>query len=170
MLSENGGESLECECVGERMSNGEAGGYYTQVNRERSGGLKTGWLPEELYPGILQSVCFPKANAFPVTFTAYETFKLVLMIVSLHVSWGFLTDHALPPSRSSLIISPGLGGLTLLTAPVSRGCFWTAGDFQGLQETEAKVLIPIFTSLIYIDFFFEHLLILGPELEVVKKE
>lgn len=45
------------------------------------------------------------------------------------------------------------GGLTVLTAPVSRGCFWTAGDFYGLQETEAKVLIPIFTSLIYVDFF-----------------
>lgn len=89
MLSENGGESLECECVEERMSNGEAGGSYTQVNRERLGGLKTGWLPEELSPGSLKNVCFPKANAFPVTFTAYETFKLVIMMVSLHVSGGF---------------------------------------------------------------------------------
>ena len=94
---------------GERMSNREAGGSYTQVNRERSGGLKTGWLPEELYPGSLQNVCFPKANAFPVSFTACKTFKLIIMMVSPHVSWGFLTDHALPPSRSSFIISPGLG-------------------------------------------------------------
>lgn len=43
----------------------------------------------------------------------------------------------------------------MLTASVSR-VVWTAGDFSGLQEAEASgvaVLIPIFTSLIYVDFF-----------------
>ena len=129
------------------MSNREAWGSYTQVNRERSRGLKTGWLPEELYPGSLQNVCFPKANAFPVSFTACKTFKLIIMMVSPHVSWGFLTDHALPPSRSSFIISPGLGRVDCAS---KQGLF---RDFYGLQETEAKVLIPIFTSLIYVDFF-----------------
>lgn len=122
---------------GERMSNREAGGFYTQVNRERSGGLKTGWLPEELYPGSLQNVCFPKANMFPVTFTAYKTFKLIIMMASPHVSWGFLTDHALPPSdllSSSLQVWEGL---TVLTAPVSRvvsGLLGTSPAFKRLRQ------------------------------------
>lgn len=55
--------------------------------------------------------------------------------------------------RSSFILSPGLGRAGCADCASKQGCFWTAGDFSGLQEAEAKVLIPIFTSLIYVDFF-----------------
>lgn len=72
MLSEDGGESSECEVWGERMSNREAGGFYTFKLIEKGQRFETGWLPEELYHGSLQNVCFPKANMFPVTFTAYK--------------------------------------------------------------------------------------------------
>ena len=68
-------ESLHSVGVwGERMSNREAGGSYTQGNRKRSGCLKTCWLPEEFYPGSLQNVYFLMEKVFPVTFTIPKTF------------------------------------------------------------------------------------------------
>lgn len=52
----------------------------------------------------------------------------------------------------------------MLTVPGRGDCFCAARDFWGLLETEAK-LYPSFR----LPRLFEHLLILGPELEAVEK-